>query len=171
MVVVFYYGVRMISIRSLRQQLRYDPVTGLLRWCLPKQGRRLERPAGRLSKERHVTVGIDYKQYPAHVLIWAIQTGRWPKKEVDHKNRKRADNRWVNLREATTQQNRWNASLRSDNSSGIKGVSFMPRHKKWRARAYVNRKEKHLGLFSSKQKARAAYIAVAVSTRGEYAHV
>ena len=27
-------------------------------------------------------------------------TGRWPDPEVDHKKRNRADNRWLNLREA-----------------------------------------------------------------------
>jgi len=32
-------------------------------------------------------------------------TGQWPKEYIDHKNRKRDDNRWCNLREATHSQN------------------------------------------------------------------
>lgn len=158
----------MLTIAEIKRQLRYDPATGLLWWKLPKRGRRLDRPAGRTDKTRHVTIGIDYEQYMAHRVIWAMQTGKWPKHEIDHKNRKRADNRWKNLREATTAQNRWNSSLRSDNTSGQKGVSKF--RNRWRARLYVAGKEKHLGVFSTKTLAGAAFKNAANSLRGEYAH-
>jgi hypothetical protein len=35
-------------------------------------------------------------------------TGRWPASEIDHKNRIRDDDRFDNLREATSQQNTFN---------------------------------------------------------------
>ncbi|MGU0171669.1 HNH endonuclease [Escherichia coli] len=43
---------------------------------------------------------------------------------VDHINMIRSDNRIVNLRAATRAQNGQNSKTRSDNASGVKGVSW-----------------------------------------------
>ena len=42
--------------------------------------------------------------------------------QVDHINRVRHDNRWINLREADQSRNRKNSKLNHNNKSGIKGV-------------------------------------------------
>ena len=34
-------------------------------------------------------------------MIWCKQTGQWPEGDIDHVNRVRDDNRFVNLRECT----------------------------------------------------------------------
>ena len=52
----------------------------------------------------------------------------------DHRNGNGLDNRISNLRHATPSQNNYNTRLRSDNSSGIKGVSFHIRDQRWVAR-------------------------------------
>lgn len=161
----------MISASRLRKELRYDPLTGDLWWRVPKKGRRMWRPAGRISKQRHVTIGIEHRQYMAHVLIWTMQTGSWPTDEIDHKNRKRADNRWSNLRLATPSQNRANFPIRKDNTSGRKGVSWMANVKKWRARTYVDGKEKHLGLFDNRDEAYAVYAKAVRREHGAFAYV
>lgn len=160
----------MIPVEVLRQEFRYDPKTGLLWWKRPGLGRRLNRPAGRSDKSRHVTVGFMYQQYMAHHIIWALKTGKWPKKEIDHKNRIRSDNRWRNLRLATTTQNRANSSLRCDNTSGVKGVSWHALRRKWRVRVYVGGKEKHLGLFTNFKTAGRTYQQAAKQSFGEFAH-
>ena len=59
----------------------------------------------------------------AHRLAFAIKSGFWPIEEVDHKNRIKSDNRWVNLRTSTRLNNNINRGLRKDNSTGIAGVS------------------------------------------------
>jgi hypothetical protein len=62
-------------------------------------------------------------------------TGEYPdrKFEMDHKDRDRSNNRFSNLRLATTSQNQANVGLRKDNISGFKGVSWEKAQNKWRA--------------------------------------
>lgn len=67
-------------------------------------------------------VNIAGRPHAVHRLIYLWMTGRMPK-EIDHINGNRADNRWCNLREVTRLTNRKNSALRSDNTTGIHGVS------------------------------------------------
>ena len=52
-------------------------------------------------------------------------------KQYDHADRNQLNNRKYNLRKCSRQQNNRNKSIRSDNTSGITGVSFDKRSKKW----------------------------------------
>ena len=125
--------------------------------------------AGTLHRNgyRYVTLyGIRYKE---HRLIWFIKTGRWPKKDVDHINGKRADNRWSNLRSATRSQNCANARLKKLNTSGFKGISWDRRRKKWRARIKVEYQEKWLGYYDKPEQAHAVYVAAAKKHFGGFA--
>lgn len=54
------------------------------------------------------------------------------KKSTDHINRNPLDNRRSNLRITTQSQNVFNAKLRSDNTSGHKGVSYCKNDSVWR---------------------------------------
>ena len=69
------------------------------------------------------------------------------KRCVDHIDRNRTNNKLSNLRWATDSENGQNASKRSDNTSGVSGVSFHKKANKWRARIRLNSGEKHLGYF------------------------
>ena len=69
-------------------------------------------------------IGLDDKRFYAHQLAWLYVHGVWPKAEIDHINMDRADNRLVNLREATKAQNNFRRKLQSNNKSGRTGVSF-----------------------------------------------
>jgi hypothetical protein len=158
-----------LSFHKANSEFRYDEKTGTLWWRKPREGRRLDIPAGRRQKNRHVTVSLDYVAYQVPHIIWLLKTGKWPTKELDHKNTIRWDNRWNNLREATPTQNRANSSRRKDNSSGMKGVSWHAPRKKWRARIMLGRKETHLGLFDSKEAAQRIYIKAAKKYFREFA--
>ena len=74
----------------------------------------------------------------AHRVIVALTKGEWPDHEVDHENQSKSDNRPANLREATQPQNAQNASLRSDNTSGVKGVNWDKQRRKWRMRIWAD---------------------------------
>jgi hypothetical protein len=96
-------------------------------------------------------------------------TGKWPTNEVDHKNNSKADNSWNNLREATSQQNKYNKPRRSDNKSGKKGVYWNIHAKKWRSDITVAGRKRLLGYFDNIDEAAKAYVVAAEKHHGEFA--
>jgi len=68
-------------------------------------------------------------------------------------NGNRSDNRIENLRKVTTQENRKNAALYTNNTSGVTGVYFNRRLNKWCAQIKHNGKTHHLGSFKKFEKA------------------
>jgi hypothetical protein len=80
-----------------------------------------------------------------------------------------SDNRWSNLREATPSQNCANKSAHLDSISGIKGVHWDKRQKKWVAQIGVGGKKIFLGLFNDPHEAALAYATTAYGVRGEFA--
>ena len=93
------------------------------------------------------------QHYMLHTLIWFYVTGRWPKHQVDHRDRCKANNAWSNLRLATNKQNQENVGLRKDNVSGHRGVWWRPEVGKWRALIRHNGHLHHLGHFAKKKDA------------------
>lgn len=101
-----------------------------------------------------------------HVFLWR-SWGRPATPQIDHENRDGLDCTQDNLRAATETQNRRNAPLRRDSTSGLKGVG---RHKgRWRARITVDGIQRHLGYFDEPSEAAAAYDRAAVAFHGEFA--
>ena len=120
---------------TLRQLLRYEPETGKLFWRergpewfnnraagtpQEKAARWNMRWAGKMAFKSIDSLGYHQSrigfygkpvQLRAHRVIWAIQTGSWPSSDVDHVNRIKTDNRWINLRVATRSQNLANRSV------------------------------------------------------------
>lgn len=90
---------------------------------------------------------------------------------VDHVSGDGLDNRKVNLRVATTAQNQHNARLRTDSSSGAKGVSWCKKSRKWKAYIKENGKQRHLGLFNTIEAASHAYGEASVEVYGAFARV
>ena len=68
---------------------------------------------------------------------------------TDHKNRNKLDNRKVNLRNCTTEQNRANIVKQCNNTSGFLGVSFDHRRNKYASHITVHKKRIFLGYFGS----------------------
>jgi len=89
----------------------------------------------------------------AHRVAWAIHYGEWPSGQIDHINGERTDNRIENLREVTSQENARNRRRTERNTSGIVGVSWSKRKRKWFARIGVNGEDVFLGHFDCKQDA------------------
>ena len=84
--------------------------------------------------------------------------------DIDHINHNLFDNRKCNLREVTHSQNIMNSSKRSDNTSGVTGVSWCKSKNKWIAYIAMNGKQKYLGAFEKKEEA----IKVRKSAEEEY---
>ena len=68
---------------------------------------------------------------------------------IDHINHQKNDNRKINLRVVTQSENNRNHGLNPSNISGVTGVSYSKKSKKWMAQVTVNGKTKSLGTFSN----------------------
>lgn len=90
--------------------------------------------------------------------------------DIDHRDRDGLNNCKNNLRPATKSQNQANTGLRINNTSGIKGVYFNKKDRRWMARITVNQKMLYLGSFIDPLEAKKAYDAAAKKYFGEYAN-
>jgi len=103
------------------------------------------------TTDGYITVGFKRGQYPAHRIIFAMHNGYIPKM-IDHINGDRQDNRIENLRAVTDTQNAYNKTLSSQNTSGIKGISWDKAKKKWHAQLNYNGKNRHMGYWKTDEK-------------------
>ena len=108
-------------------------------WTLTAQG----------YAERRVFEGGKYK----HILMHRQILGKKVGVRTDHKNRNRLDNRRKNLRSCDYSQNAFNKGLRSNNSSGIPGVSWDSGRNKWMGQITAYGKTYSIGRFRSKKEA------------------
>lgn len=117
-----------------------------------------EHVRGRINEKRRVYI---------HRIILERIVGRplQRKEKTDHINQNPLDNTRDNLRLATHPQNLSNRPKPSNNTSGYKGVSFMPKHNRWRTSVGT----KHVGVFNNPEEAARAYDAVALKKYGEFA--
>ncbi len=89
-----------------------------------------------------------------------------PSAEIDHRNTDPSDDRWDNLREATTSQNGMNKTGHRD---GLKGA-YKHRTGRWRSVIQIDGVQRSLGLFDTESEAHAAYIRAAHQLHGEFAN-
>lgn len=148
----------MINLEVANALFRYDADSGRLFWKIDVMNARAGDEAGTITGKdgyafyRNIVLfGVRYK---AHRLIWFMHHGEWPKHHIDHIDGNGLNNRMENLREATASQNMMNTRLRSDNTSGVKGVSFDKSKGKWHAYININRKRKNIGYFDTFEEAK-----------------
>lgn len=158
-----------ITQSRLRELVSYDPLTGHLTYLRDIGGRRAGERCGWLHKRGWRYLSVDGGTYRAARLIWFYMTGEWPEVLVDHENRVRDDDRWVNLRLANNAQNGRNATLSKRNTSGTKGVGWHGRLGKWYASIRVDRRLIHLGYFHDIDSAAAARRAAELKYFGDFA--
>ena len=160
----------MLTHERLKSLLDYDPETGISTWLVGKGTARAGARAGSISTSHgYRKIQIDGKLYLEHRVIFFWMTGRWPAQHVDHRDMDKLNNRWHNLREATRSQNTANRRAYKNNTSGVKGVCWNKRKKKWVAQIAVNGVKIHLLATDSKEKAEVWYRAFAELAFGEYA--
>lgn len=113
-------------------------------------------------------IGIDGVIYSASNLAVLYMTGKWPKKVVDHRNRNSLDDRWSNLRLATSSQDKGNQKRPAHNTSGFKGVTMARPdcpNKPFMARCA----DTYLGYFATAKQAHRAYMRAASKYYGGFA--
>ena len=160
---------KMPPIEFFKERLEYDAETGVFIWLGDFNAKRVGRRAGTtIGSKGYRTITIKKRRYYEHRIAWYMLTGEDPTGfEIDHINGDKSDNRFCNLRLATSQTNKANCGLTKSNSSGFKGVHRF--RDKWIASITHDRKLIHLGVHECPEKAAAAYDAKAVELFGEYA--
>jgi hypothetical protein len=136
-----------ITAETLRDHVLYEPATGVFtRKIFPKWEKfpDTSKPIGS-DCHGYLSFSVCGKTRLAHIMAWLYVTGSWPDREIDHKDRNRANNKWDNLRLATPAQQRQNAGKRRDNTSGYVGISKNKRKSIWIATIQVGGKRKYLG--------------------------
>lgn len=139
-----------ISVDRLRELLHYEPETGIFTWRVDRYRKKTAgQVAGNFRCDGYIGICIEGVIYLAHRLAWLYVKGFWPVDQIDHKDRDRINNRFDNLRESSNKQNNENRILQANTASGIMGVSWMPKSKKWQVGIKHNGVRKHLGCFDS----------------------
>lgn len=148
----------MITCELVKAMFDYDELTGKLTWKFSgtqfKQGDEVgtntSTPKSATQYRAVKLFGINYK---IHRIMWLIKTGKWPTGDVDHIDGDGLNNAWTNLRDVTHSQNLMNAAVRSDSTSGFKGVSYDKARQRWYAYINIDGKRKMLGRHLTKQEA------------------
>lgn len=158
-----------LTAERLREVLEYKPETGefIRRTKTGKKGNVGSAVGWKIADGRWM-ISVDGIKMRRSVAAWLYVNGAIPKNDIDHVNRDPSDDRLQNLREATRQQNMANKTIHKNNSCGFKGVHLHKQTGKWRATVRFNRKNKHIGLFSTKEEAHQAYVEEASRLFGEF---
>lgn len=155
-----YNNQELLPIEELQRLFEYDSVIGCLRWLVAPDRKptfRGKRPGYQGSggyqwiKTRYMDTEVRFSE---HQAVWALLRGYWPT-EIDHINGNPQDNKIENLREVDRSTNLRNAKKRSNNISGVTGVCWDTRTKKWRASIRTTY-DKSLGYYNDFEDAVAA---------------
>lgn len=146
-------------IERLKELLIYSQETGLFVWRVTRSGKtKAGMAAGTRNKLGYVNLRIDYREFGAHRVAWAITNGQWPTGDIDHINGDPSDNRIANLRDVPRAENLQNQRrAHRDSKSGILGVREV-RPGRFQAKIMRNYRLYDLGDFPTAEEASAAYI-------------
>ena len=172
-----------VTAEEVRAKVDYDPDTGLFVWRTRPgadhqtnawNAKYAGTQAGSKMANGYVEIGwiSSGRRFRSlgHRLAWVHFYGAWPKDMVDHIDGDKANNRIINLREATMAQNAWNTGARPWSKSGVKGVSWDKSRGKWFASIFVNRKQIALGRYDDIREAAEAYAEAARRYHGDFAN-
>jgi hypothetical protein len=127
----------------------------------------------RLSWRAMVRGGIVYaiaadgqKTVYMHRVIMGADRGVF----VDHADHDGLNNRRANMRLATPSQNCFNRRMRSNNTSGFKGVHWSKKAQKWCARIVGSGTDRFCGYHDTPEAAHAAYCKASAELHGEFGH-
>lgn len=158
---------------ELKKRLLYAPRVGVFYWIVPprKHAELLGEEAGCITysngKPYHI-IQINSAKYKRSRLAFFYMEGRWPTKIMDHINGDSLDDRWLNLREATSTQNAWNHKTRAKKSDLPMGVRINSSGR-FSARIGVMGQQVQIGTFDTADEARAAYMDARLKYFGEFA--
>jgi len=158
-----------ISPLLVSEAIEYNPDTGLMIWK--------RRPESHFAKGRHgqyatmkgwnsrhagkpaaaISHGSDGflqailfgRRILAHHVAWCIHKMEWSKLPIIHANGDKTDNRSFNLEQTGVPHIYWGQKIQTNNTSGVKGVSWHKGSNRWQARLMRFGVSHHAGYFST----------------------
>lgn len=122
----------------------------------------------RVSNEHGHKYAIFSNNKMHRVIMGVVKT---PEILVDHRDGNGLNNTRSNLRKCTNNQNIMNQQIRSNNTSGYKGVYFQKKYRTYCSNIMSNGKKYHIGSFKTLIEAAIAYNKYATELHGEFARL
>lgn len=151
----------------LRDNLVYEPSTGVFMWKVRGPGRIMGKILGTEVWPGYLTMKVDGTIYYAHRIAWLYVHGKWPEHHLDHIDGDKSNNAIENLREATSAQN---AASRPTKRRVASSRGVMPHGAGFVARIHHGGKRHYLGYFPTAKAAQEAYELAAKRIHGEFAY-
>lgn len=133
--------------------LNYDPATGSFSWRvdIPKRIKAGMTAGSPVDGKR--LIGLNGSNHYCHRLAWFYVNGEMPSGYVVPINGDFLDCRIENLKLETPSDTLRRSSVRFTSTSGVKGVSWNTKRKKWVASVHVNLRQLNLGYFNTIEEA------------------
>ena len=142
-----------LTAERLKEFLQYDPETGVFTCRVQRGNRKAGGLAGGLDRLGYQRLKVEGRTYQGSRLAWLYTFGTWPKECIDHANGVRSDDRLGNLRECSVGENNQNLGVAKNNKSGVTGVGWKSKNKKWCVQIKHLGVVRHVGLYSDLSKA------------------
>lgn len=160
---------------ELHEIFRLDSETGRIYWIKPTKyhPRMAGKEAGSMQKRKngktYCAISLNGKKMKRGRIVFYMTHGFWPSPCIDHINGDSTDDRPINLRQATIEQNAWNHKSRAKQSSLPMGVRLIKSSGNYEARIIFKKKAYHLGAFKTPDEASLVYLAKRKELFGEFA--
>lgn len=156
-------------------QLAYSPETGMC-WRVHSQSGNWNLVTSGTFSRGYTQLRIGGSMRKLHRIVAEVflNAGKplTPQQDVDHEEHADGSHwqdRLSNLRICSHSENLQNQQLKSNNTSGFKGVCWDKREGKWRANIRLRGKSQHLGHFPTPEAAAKAYDTAALQHFGDFA--
>lgn len=167
---------RDVPVDLIKDLISYDPETGILMW-LPRSERHYAdrvrkrsaqnlannfnarfagKKVGSVNCDGYITTRVLGVSLLGHRIAFALMNNAWPEHEIDHINGNGADNRLVNLRDVDHSENGKNQRRPGSKTSGVVGVDYHKKDRRWRARITSKGRVMLIGAFDTLEEAIAA---------------
>lgn len=156
-----------MTVEFAKANFHYNPESGVLSKVIAGG----LKPCLSKNDKGYVCAYILDRRFVAHQIAWALMTGSFPKAGLDHIDGDRANNRWLNLREADPTQNMCNSATRrkvNDLPRGVVPVKEV--RSSFLARIQYKKRNITLGVFPTAEEAGEVYQLAAEMLHGSFAY-
>lgn len=158
----------LISVGDIRDLIDYNPENGVLTAKVNFSGRQAGSVIGSQTWQGYYAFSLFGKKCFAHRLAWLLHYGEWPSQPIDHINGIKTDNSIRNLRLCSLSQNQFNKPTQKNNTTGVKGVYWNKRDKRYVASVQFNGKKYSAGHHKDIDSAKEAVMKLREKLAGEF---